>query len=302
MMLKTPPGAYAPQDGTAADLRVGGEFFEGDAVEAAFAEQVQRGVDSLGLSLIFFLVGGCPARFRSVGRAVVIRRIETPPEITRTDVQAVVITVRHTGDDTKQQATATAATTARSEAFWPGGLLSWSLFSSTDGRALLAYEQWEGDDALDAALALPVPYVPGIPGTESSAPVRYRLHRSHLGSTGEVPVGCVVTPVFDVDGPERQRHFIDEVFAMTQDVAPMAGSIAAHFHTSTDGTRVFNYAEWSDEQAHIDAVTADDPQGVRRRITGEIDGVRPCGYRRWHLHTSLVPTGREDVRPGGSAW
>lgn len=39
---------------------------------------------------------------------------------------------------------------------------------------------------------------------------------------------------------------------MTKDVAPMPGSIAAHFHISTDGTRLFNYAEWTDAQAHID--------------------------------------------------
>lgn len=105
-----------------------------------------------------------------------------------------------------------------------------------------------------------------------------------------------MTPVFDVDGPERQRRFIDEVFAMTRDVAPMPGSIAAHFHISADGARVLNYAEWRDEQAHIDMVAADDPLGIRGRITGGIEGVRPCGYRRWRLHTALVTADGADVR------
>lgn len=81
---------------------------------------------------------------------------------------------------------------------------------------------------------------------------------------------------------------------MTKDVAPMPGSIAAYFHTSADGTRVFNYAEWTNEQAHIDLVTADDPRGIRRRITGEIPGVRPCGYRRWHLYVALAEVGCGD--------
>ncbi len=225
-----------------------------------------------------------------------IRRIETPPEITRADVNTVVITVRHTSDAGRQTTAAEAAAVGRGEEPWPDGLLSWSLFTSTDRLALMAYEQWGDDDALDTALASPVPYLPGIPGTEPSAPVRYRLDRSYVSATERVPMGCVVTPVFDVDGPERQRHFIDEVFAMTKDVAPMPGSIAAYFHTSTDGTRVFNYAEWRDEQAHLDMVTADDPRGIRRRITREIPGVRPCGYRRWHLHTTLAATGHADVR------
>lgn len=224
-----------------------------------------------------------------------IRHSKTPPEITRADAGLAVITVRHLGDAAKQSAIADAAVNTRRESPWPAGLLSWSVFTSTDVQALMAYEQWADDDALDTALAAPMPYAPGIPGTEPSAPVRYRLHRSHI-SHGEAAVGCVVTPVFDVDGPERQRHFVDEVFAMTKDMAPMPGSVAAHFHTSLDGTRVFNYAEWSDEQAHLDAVTADDPRGVRRRLTGEIAGVRPCGYRRWHPHTTLLGTGPGDAR------
>lgn len=216
------------------------------------------------------------------------RRVETPPVITRADAGIALITVRYVGDTARQRSVAEEAGLSRAEESWPGGLLSWSLFASTDGQALMAYEQWAGDDALDAALTGPEPYVPGIPGTEPSVPVCYRVHRSNVIDDGQGVVGCVVTPVFDTDGPERQRHFIDEIFAMTQDVKPMPGSIAAHFHTSADGTRVFNYAEWRDEQSHVDALTADDPKQVRRRVSGEIPGVRPSGYRRWHLHTALV--------------
>ncbi|MFP8904989.1 antibiotic biosynthesis monooxygenase family protein [Streptomyces atacamensis] len=221
-------------------------------------------------------------------------RTEIPPEISRTEVGLVVVTVRHTGDATGEWATT--ASLHRGEESWPDGLLSWTLFIATDGQALMAYEQWTGDAALDVALASAPPYVPGIPGTEQSAPVRYRLHRSHAIAVEKTPVGCVVTPVFDVDGPERQRHFVDEILALAQQAPPVPGAIAAHFHTSTDGTRVVNYAEWVDEQSHVDAITADDPRGVRRRATGEIPGTRPCGYRRWHPHTALAATGGGDGR------
>jgi hypothetical protein len=132
----------------------------------------------------------------------VTRRIETPPDITRADAGVAVITVRHVGG-ARQEEIAGAAGISRVQESWPGGLLSWSLFASTDGQALMAYEQWARDEALDAALAAPTSYVPGVPGTEPSAPVRYRLCRSHVIDAEQGAVGCVVTPVFDTDGPER---------------------------------------------------------------------------------------------------
>ncbi|WP_413804457.1 hypothetical protein [Streptomyces sp. OE57] len=224
-----------------------------------------------------------------------IRRSETPPDVARADARTVVITVRYTGDGARQQAVADEAVAGREAGSWPAGLLSWSLFASTDGQVLMAYEQWADDAALDAALAATPPYVSGIAGTEPSAPARYRVHRSFVSRVERGPVGCVGTPVFDVDGPEGQRHFVDEVFSMTKEVPPMPGSLSAHFHLSADGTRVFNYAEWSTERAHIDAVEAADPTNVRGRITGEIPGVRPCGYRRWHLHTALSEAAGADV-------
>lgn len=208
-----------------------------------------------------------------------------PPEIARADAHLVVITIRYAED--RQRELAEDAVAQREKEAWPEGLLSWSLFASTDKQALMAYEQWTEDDALDCALAGPAPYLPGIPGSEPSPPVRYRLHRSQ-SITAEAAVGCVVTPAFETEGPERQRHFVDEVFSMTKDVAPMPGSVAAHFHMSVDGTRVLNYAEWTDEQSHCAAVTGSRGEHVRRRVSGEIPGVRLCGYRRWNLHTSLA--------------
>ncbi|TQE32387.1 hypothetical protein Sipo7851_23715 [Streptomyces ipomoeae] len=223
------------------------------------------------------------------------RRIEGWPDVARAGVGTVVITIRHVGDPERGRELAAVADAERQKEGWPGGLLSWSLFVGTDGRALMAYEQWTDDGALDAALAGPVPYVPGIPGTEPSAPVRYRVDRVYPGGADGERAGCLVTPVFDTDGPERQRYFIDELFAMTRDdttkdVGQMPGALSAYFHVSADGTRVFNYAEWTDEEAHLAAVGAPDTADSRQRVTGEIPGVRPSAYHRWHLYTALVPS------------
>ncbi|WP_369202855.1 antibiotic biosynthesis monooxygenase [Streptomyces sp. PU-14G] len=222
------------------------------------------------------------------------RRVEGSPEVARAPARVVVLTTRHVGDGGPARGAAEAVA-RRGDERWPEGLLSWSLLESTDGQALMAYEQWSDDTALDSALSGPAPYEPGIPGAEPSAPVRYRLYRSHLGGGQEREVGCVVTPVFDVDGPARQRRFVDEIFAMTQGTSRQPGLIAAHFHLSTDGTRVVNYAEWTDERSHAYSLTAEDPAGLRRRI-GEFPGVRPCGFRRWFPHAALAPARADDGR------
>jgi quinol monooxygenase YgiN len=215
-------------------------------------------------------------------------RNDAPPEVARADAHTTVITIRHAGDKQLQRTVAEKAAAGREEESWPDGLLSWSLFTSTDGQSLMAYEQWSCDDALDAALTCPDSYTSGIPGTEPSAPISYRLHRSHVTTEDDAPAGCIVTAVFDTDGPERQRHFIDQIFALSNEVGEMPGSIAAHFYTSMDGTRVLDYAEWSDEQSHIAVVTGKGWAPIRRRISGEIPGVRPSSYHRWNLHTTLT--------------
>ncbi|MFJ2113568.1 hypothetical protein ACIOEX_17060, partial [Streptomyces sp. NPDC087850] len=178
------------------------------------------------------------------------RRPDGWPDVARSGVDTVVITIRHTEGPGQQGELAAAAVAERQQEVWPRGLLGWALFTGTDGRALLAYEQWSDDDALDTALAGPVPYVPGIPGTEAAAPVRYRPVRSFPGGAPGETAGCLVTPVFDTDGPERQRHFLDTLFTMadddaTRDVGQMPGALSAYFHISVDGTRVLGYAEWT---------------------------------------------------------
>jgi quinol monooxygenase YgiN len=55
--------------------------------------------------------------------------------------------------------------------------------------------------------------------------------------------------VFTVE-PERARQLADLLTAATEDVIQhIDGFISANIHISTDGTRVVNYAQWSDAAA-----------------------------------------------------
>ena len=62
----------------------------------------------------------------------------------------------------------------------------------------------------------------------------------------------------EFDGPDRrrQRDWIDAVLLALEADEPHPGGLGAHFHTSIDGTRVLNYAEWKSEQAHVEALAA----------------------------------------------
>ena len=223
-----------------------------------------------------------------------VSAVGRPPEIGRAGVG---ITVRRVGSGEHARTVAGSATRELGRSPWPDGLLSWSVFTSTDVQSAMVYEQWRGDSSLDAAVdaalagAAAAPHVPGIPGTERSTPVRHRLYRSHADTApGEPAVpGCIAIPVFETAGPERQRHFVEELFALTEDSEHgPAGLISVHLHLTDDGTRVVNYAEWTGEQAPVEVVGAQEGDHIRRRISGGIPGVRSAGYRRWQLDTSLV--------------
>jgi hypothetical protein len=67
----------------------------------------------------------------------------------------------------------------------------------------------------------------------------------------------IVEVEFEGPDPDRRRAWVDAVFeALQSEPNPRPGGLSAHFHLSTDGTRVLNYAEWESAQAHIDALAA----------------------------------------------
>lgn len=187
---------------------------------------------------------------------------------------------------------------------WPEGLLSFSTFAATDGETMLAYTQW-------AAGAAGHQFLSELTGGE---PVEYRLYRSQTRENPPPP-GCIVVVKVEFDGPDeqRQRRWVDTVFeALEGETEPHPGGISGHFHVSTDGTRVLNYAEWTDEQAHRDALESS-RQGTVGSSPGwqrvrDFPGVRGSGFRRYHPMRSLSaprPTAlseQDDVSDSPTDW
>ncbi len=186
------------------------------------------------------------------------------PDITRPDSRLVWASEWFVGSPEVQRKVADAALGAWDSAPWPEGLLSHNVLLSTDGERVAHYSQWTGREAVLAFRRTDPPervrgLLAEVPEIDRRQLVEYELYRSAF-TPGDTRVpGCVVLVEVEFDGPDprRQRDWIDAVFeALEADPAPHPGGISGHFHASTDGTRVLNYAEWETEQAHIDALAA----------------------------------------------
>ncbi|MFD0884761.1 hypothetical protein ACFQ08_09400 [Streptosporangium algeriense] len=200
------------------------------------------------------------------------------PDPSRSDAGAVLVgrwPRRHTPPE--------AVTTAWADRPWPEGLISVNAYVSTDGEDVLVYEQWADE-----------PDGPHSPmGAE---PVAYRLYRSGFRENAPVP-GCVVIVSVEFVGADRRRQerWVDTVFeALAAETDPHPGGISGHFHVSLDGTRVLNYAEWTDEASHQEALDNSGRGTIGsapewRRVQ-EFPGVRESGFRRYRLHASLTGT------------
>ncbi|MEN8653473.1 antibiotic biosynthesis monooxygenase [Streptomyces sp. 21So2-11] len=187
------------------------------------------------------------------------------PNLTRSGVGVVKSSTWDVGTPERQRAAVEVIAKAWESRDWPHeGLLSYSVCTGEDGRSLLHYSQWtdagayltfvrEGRDDRNAEIDA------GVPGIERLALRTYELYRSTpLGEgAGRVPGSVVIVDVeFDGPDPERQRDWTDSVFeALGTDPHPHPGGISGHFHVSTDGTRVLNYAEWESAEAHIEALS-----------------------------------------------
>jgi hypothetical protein len=231
--------------------------------------------------------------------------LTTPPDLERPDVGIVVVTELEVGGHAQQQALLEASRRAWDALPWPTTLAGITWLTSFDGTRALAYVQWTDDSefalygqthrpALAAALRA------AVPGLVAAPPTFYRRYRSVRKP--EAPVaGAIVIVQIDFDGPDeaRQRAWIDAVFeALAADASPPAGGLGAHFHLSTDGARVLNYAEWIDEASHQAAL---DRSGGRSVGSGEkwrtvqtFPGLTGSRVTRYRFERQLVP-----ARPGG---
>nr|WP_171064064.1 MFS transporter [Actinomadura soli] len=186
------------------------------------------------------------------------------PDVTREDASAVLV-----GEPT---AGGTALDFELREP--PPGLLSLSRFVSVDGESVLLYAQTTGDERTAERLR-------SLGGDYTE----YVLYRSHAPETSRTP-GCVVAVSVETRDAAVARRWSDAVIAALESDGH-AGGLSAHLHISTDGRRVLNYAEWVDERAHRAAMDDTHPESPQWRLVQEMPGVKPLGFRRYHLDRTV---------------
>ncbi|MFI2027021.1 antibiotic biosynthesis monooxygenase [Streptomyces buecherae] len=192
------------------------------------------------------------------------------PDATRADAGLATFSTWRVGTPERQRAAVDAIAATWQRLPWPTPeLLGYSVYTGTDGETLLHYTQWTSEAAREAyvragrQVAHAAEIDAAVPGIERDGVTSYRLYRSAFtpGARGpQAPaVGCAIAVTIDFDGPDeaRLRRWVDGWFDGDEpEVDDFDGLLAAHFHVSTDGTRVLNYAEWVSAQAHIDALAA----------------------------------------------
>ncbi|MFJ8663754.1 antibiotic biosynthesis monooxygenase [Streptomyces sp. NPDC093795] len=188
----------------------------------------------------------------------------------RPGVGAVLASTWRVGTPERQRAAVEAIRTTWESREWPAlGLLSYSVYTGTDGDTLLHYSQWTTEQAYEdfvltyrgdrnAEIDAAVPGIERVVLHRYAPPYRSRVLDEP--SARALP-GAVAVVEVDFEGPdhERQKDWVDTVFtAMDGDAGkrPAHGGIGAHFHLSTDGTRVLNMAEWESEEAHTEWLDA----------------------------------------------
>ncbi|MFH8403279.1 hypothetical protein ACH4FX_00695 [Streptomyces sp. NPDC018019] len=212
--------------------------------------------------------------------------VDALPDVRRAGVGPVLISEWDAGGPERQQAMIEGAARAWEAAPLPAGLVSQVFLAGTDGRSVLGFGQWEEGAA-------------GAPrrAVEEGGARRYRYYRSLLPQ-GEPPEpGCIVTVSFGTTGHQAARQLVDGLVDMMNGRQPGAadgsrttsGGISSNFHISEDGTRVFNYSEWTDEAAHQRMVeTSLRKDGAVMRLIESVPGVTPLGFKRYVAPRGLV--------------
>lgn len=227
------------------------------------------------------------------------------PDPARSDIGATLFSTWKLPDPDGRQAALDAIARVWERDPWPApGLLGYYVYEGEDGRTLLHHSQWTGEDAYEDFVrshrqARVDEIDAAAPGIERIGLGRYRHYRSgSIDADARVP-GCVVTVDVEFDVPEGgdpqlQRAWVDAVFeALESDPAPHPGGISAHFHLSTDGRSVLNYAEWESAQAHIDALESPGtgiggPTPQWQRVQN-FPGLKQSHLRRHTLALGLLP-------------
>lgn len=202
------------------------------------------------------------------------------PNVRRAESGVALVWPLYVATEAKQRSEASTIVAGFREKPLPDGFVSISVFGSTDGETLLTYAQWASDDAYRRL----EDRFDNNTANGHAQPIRYAPYRSSVLVPDAKP-GILVAPTFDVDGPDRQRRSIDALVDGPLS-KPSPGLIASHFHVSLDGSRVLNWAEWADEEAHEAFMRTSLPAECLDAIT--MPGVRGIGGKRYRLLESVT--------------
>jgi heme-degrading monooxygenase HmoA len=217
------------------------------------------------------------------------------PDIARPDSDIALISEWTVDTPERRRIVAETAIDAMEHGTWPEGLLSDNYFLGINEGTVLRYSQWTSEETADEFVRTDrsewTRRTDAIRDRERHGITPYRLYRSFVPDGPPRSCGCVVVITFETDGREWQRRLVDWLVDRLPDNPPHPGNIANHFHLSTDGTRVFNYTEWTDKEAHRDVVENDlrEDDEVPQMIDA-MDGVKGLGYKRFTHHRSLQAT------------
>lgn len=217
------------------------------------------------------------------------------PDIGRPDAPLVLVG-EWTVPAGEQQRTVDAVADQWSRTGWPDGLVSHTVFAGGDHRTVLHYSQATSEDGLRAFAHAKPGWAAGVDATVAGITRRgvtaYRLHRSVIASESGRSPGCVVVVQFHTDGTERAGDWVDRLVDTGNREAAPPGLLSAHFHVALDGTRILNYAEWTDPAAHQATLGHRPADNDVVQIVDDTPGVRFLGFHRftrWHTAAD-IPT------------
>jgi hypothetical protein len=213
------------------------------------------------------------------------------PTIDRPDSGLVLVSPLYVGTAEIQRMAADAIVAEWSAASRPDGLLSQNCYVSTEGENVWTYEQWTGLDAyLNSGRAYRQPAPLRGVGNEGAdiercSPIVFERYRSSIFDTQGTPTR-IVAPTFDVDGRAAQQNIIDALLDGPLTKAT-PGLLSVHFHYSLDGSRVLNYAEFTEDSKHLFFLASPIAQATTK-LTEDTPGVRGIGGKRYILHGSVA--------------
>ncbi|CAL9609560.1 hypothetical protein SUDANB145_05589 [Streptomyces sp. enrichment culture] len=190
------------------------------------------------------------------------RRTDTHPDLTRPDAGAPFFSTWRVGTPERQRQAVEAIARTWERRPWPAdGLRSYHVYTGHDGETLLHHSQWASEQAYEAFVKTHrqerVDEIDAaVPGIERLGLGRYRRHGGLERAAGDTRVPGLVVVVraeFAPEAAERRAGWTDRLLG-TIERGP--GLISAHFHLSTDGTHVLNYAEWESAGAYDDGPAA----------------------------------------------